>query len=253
MKNRGRKVSEDITLLTKNNILKDLYISKCFEDMFELGKKLGQGAQSMVYECSDKLDGKKYAAKVIRSSEPETIQNLKQQYKILKGLDHFAITKAKYLFVNEKNSTTHMVNELHPYGTLRDFLNDQSRLTESEAASILDSLIKGVKYLHSKGVCHRDLKPENIIYDPETSTLKIIDFEIAAMKKYQKERLQMWTPTGTIFYKAPEMFQGGLYGEEVDMWAIGVIAYEMLAGEPPFADRYEARTTKKICFEEPDL
>ncbi len=63
-------------------------------------------------------------------------------------------------------------------------MRENRKMKENEIASILDTLLKGVKYLHENGVCHRDLKPENIIYDPETGILKIIDFDIASMKKY---------------------------------------------------------------------
>jgi len=85
-------------------------------------------------------------------------------------------------------------------------LDVYGRLKEAETAEIVNSLLSSVAYMHSMGVCHRDLKPENIMYNPVNQTLKIIDFEISKMTKYKHEKLEMWTNTGTLQYKAPEMF-----------------------------------------------
>ena len=62
------------------------------------------------------------------------------------------------------------------------------------------------------------------MFDPENFKIKLIDFEIAKMKRYEHQKLQMWTNTGTICYKAPEMFEGS-YDEKIDIWALGVIAF----------------------------
>ena len=78
--------------------------------------------------------------------------------------------------------------------------------------------------MEEKGVCHRDLKSENILYDPKTGDLRIIDFELARMQRYSDERLELWSNTGTLHYRAPESFKG-CYGIPVDMWAIGIITF----------------------------
>ena len=98
---------------------------------------------------------------------------------------------------------------------------------------ILSTLI----YLHKKKVCHRDIKPENILFDEVKGELKLIDFEISKTVRYDHERLEMWTNTGTLQYKAPEMFKGK-YNEIVDVWAVGVICYEMATGRLPFQNKY---------------
>lgn len=77
------------------------------------------------------------------------------------------------------------------------------------------------------GVCHRDIKPDNILFSLQTNCLKIIDFGISKFiynrKTIAKEK--MWTVTGSIYYKAPEMFSGTEYDEGVDAWAIGITAF----------------------------
>lgn len=92
------------------------------------------------------------------------------------------------------------------------------------------------------GICHRDLKPDNILFDPVSGSLKLIDFGVSKLiynrKKQRKEK--MWTVTGTIHYKAPEMFEGKEYDELVDAWAIGVITYQLLYGRLPFYSEFLA-------------
>lgn len=81
-------------------------------------------------------------------------------------------------------------------------------------------------YLHSNKVCHRDIKPANILYDSEAcdehSGFRLIDYEICKFSK--KDEIEMWTVTGSLFYKAPEMFKGS-YDQKIDVWGCGIICY----------------------------
>lgn len=98
--------------------------------------------------------------------------------------------------------------------------------------------------MHKKGVCHRDLKPENILVNRhEPENIKVIDFGAATSffqkKKNIKYKKTMWTKTGTISYQAPELFQQVDYDEKIDVWSIGVMAYQMLCGHLPFTSEYQ--------------
>lgn len=103
--------------------------------------------------------------------------------------------------------------------------------------------------MHDKGVCHRDIKPQNILYDPAEREVKLIDFEISKMNR-RHGKMEMWTMTGTVYYKAPEMF-AGKYCEAIDVWSIGVTAYEMLTGRLPFMKEYLNDTIEDIKHREP--
>jgi serine/threonine protein kinase len=96
----------------------------------------------------------------------------------------------------------------------------------------MGSLLEVVDYMHRLGICHRDLKPENIMFDPDDSTIKLIDFDISknflSNKEVEPEPEDMFTVTGTLSYKAPEMLKGGGYSCRVDIWALGVILYQLL-------------------------
>jgi serine/threonine protein kinase len=85
-------------------------------------KKINEGSQSVVYECVEKNTGASYAVKVIRKKDVETFKTLKEQYRVLKNLNHENIIKAHYLFVNYKMGTSHMVCELCRYDDLKTYL-----------------------------------------------------------------------------------------------------------------------------------
>lgn len=84
------------------------------------------------------------------------------------------------------------------------------------------------------------------MYGSKTGELKIIDFELAKMRKYVNKKLEMWTNTGSLHYKAPEMFKGS-YNEAIDMWAVGVVIYEMVYKKLPFHSDYVSDTIIAIC------
>ena len=115
-------------------------------------------------------------------------------------------------------------------------------------ARIIYELLDCLAYLQYKGVCHRDIKPENILYDAKTGTIKLIDFELARMQRYSHEKLELWSNSGTLHYRAPESFGRG-YGIPADMWAVGIIAFELLTGTVPFKTSFYKNTVDKIQFE----
>lgn len=117
-----------------------------------------------------------------------------------------------------------------PFPTLRKF----QHLPEQEIILVMRQLLEALQYLHSTKLCHRDLKPDNIMYDRENKLIYIIDFGICKRFYERGKRKDMWTPTGTLAYKAPEMLEGGGYNESVDLWAVGVVMFELITGRRPF-------------------
>lgn len=89
-------------------------------------------------------------------------------------------------------------------------------------------------YLHQLKICHRDIKPENVLYDRVNRKIKLIDFGISKKCYIRNLPREMLTLTGTLYYRAPEMFEGGGYDERVDLWAAGVLMYRLMTGATPF-------------------
>lgn len=117
-------------------------------------------------------------------------------------------------------------------------MEENKNLEANKVANILKQLIKTIAFMHEEGACHRDIKPENIMYCPETQKIKLVDFELARRLKYAGDEFEMFTKTGTLQYRAPEMFKA-LYDERIDLWAIGVVAYKLFTGNLPFSGSYE--------------
>lgn len=98
--------------------------------------------------------------------------------------------------------------------------------SETKTAKIMEQLFQGLQYMHALSICHRDIKLDNLIYDPDTQTVKIIDFGFAVTSS---ERLRV--PCGTPAYMAPELTLRLEYkGDKTDMWAAGVVMYALLTG-----------------------
>jgi serine/threonine protein kinase len=116
---------------------------------------------------------------------------------------------------------------------------------EEDIKNIMHQLLSTLSYLHRHSVVHRDLKLSNFLYDPVSKMIKLIDFGISKRFKKRGAHLDMWTITGTLYYRAPEMFSGG-YREGVDIWAAGVIFYKLVTGRTPFESEYISETIQHI-------
>ena len=116
---------------------------------------------------------------------------------------------------------------------------------EDEIKGFMKKLLDTLKYLHRHDIVHRDIKPQNILYDHTTKDIKLIDFGISRRCRKRGVHFDMWTMTGTLFYRAPQMLAGS-YRESVDVWAAGVVLYKMICGRTPFESEYHSETTKNI-------
>jgi calcium/calmodulin-dependent protein kinase I len=129
-------------------------------------------------------------------------------------------------------------------GELFDRIVEKGSYTEKDASHLIRQILEAVDYMHSQGVVHRDLKPENLLYysPDEDSKIMISDFGLSKME----ESGVMATACGTPGYVAPEVLAQKPYGKSVDVWSIGVIAYILLCGYPPFYDENDANLFAQI-------
>lgn len=203
------------------------------EDFYTIGKEIGRGAFSIVKEGTNKDDGEKYAIKIIEKKyiKKKHVEQLRREIDIMRKVDHPNVLALIDLFETEKELT--LVMELVSGGELFFKIVEIGSFTELNAAQIIFQVCEGVAYLHEHGIAHRDLKPENLLCQGEGKdmVIKIADF---GLSKVFEGAAQLSTSCGTPDYVAPEVLTGENYGEAVDIWSVGVIAYILLCGFPPF-------------------
>ncbi|ETW06218.1 CAMK/CAMK1 protein kinase [Aphanomyces invadans] len=205
-----------------------------FNDMYNLGKRLGSGAFAVVREGVHKGTGSKYAIKCIQTSSLSTadVQGLRQEIAILKQLSHPNIMSLHDVI--EEPGMTYLVTEFIAGGELFDRIVEKTFYSENEARDLVRVLLVAIKYCHDHNVVHRDLKPENLLLTShgDDASIKLADFGFAKLHGVDG----LTTACGTPGYIAPEILQGAAYGKAVDIWSIGVITFILLCGYPPFHD-----------------
>jgi len=216
-----------------------------FADSYKIGKALGEGAFSVVREATNRRTNESYAVKVITKAKlsQEDEDALKDEIHILQTLKHQNII-CLYKDYNEP-AFYYLVTEMMKGGELFDRIVAKTYYNEKEARDVCKILFEAIAYCHSQGIAHRDLKPENLLLMSKTNDrdIKIADFGFAT-KVTSEECLK--TQCGTPGYVAPEILRGVQYGQKADMWSLGVIAYILIGGYPPFIEQNQRELFRKI-------
>ncbi|KAI8381525.1 kinase-like domain-containing protein [Radiomyces spectabilis] len=201
---------------------------------FEIGRALGRGKFGHVYLAREKQSGYVVALKVLYKKQLCTHgvqRQLQREIEIQGNLRHPNILRLYGYFHDE--TRVFLILELAGKGELYNELQRQGRFAESVAAKYIMQMANALLYLHSQRIIHRDIKPENLMLDVR-GELKIGDFGWSVRTASTESRRT--TLCGTLDYLPPEMVQGGLHNENVDLWSMGVLLYEMICGHPPFED-----------------
>ena len=194
---------------------------------------IGDGGLGTVYRVEDALLGTVFAAKVLSSklaTDEDAITTLKDEARIAMGLSHRNIVR---LFNFEQTDETYyLIMEFVDGCSLRDVFAHQSEFSHDTVRFIARSCADGLTFAHHNGIVHGDLKPENLMISQE-GLLKIIDFGVACLIHAPRESRYI---TGTPAYMSPEQKKGDPIDLRTDVYAMGMILYETLAGRTPFSD-----------------
>lgn len=221
---------------------------------YELGAQIGQGAMGTVYHGRDSVTGQLVAIKMLDRSRvagnPELVERFRREGEALRQLAHPHIVQL--LATDEKEGHHYLVMELIEGGDLLQLMQNQPQLPLSQVLSIALDLSDALTRAHRLNILHRDIKPANVLLDGNGRP-KLTDFGIARLGE-ASTLTQHGGVLGTVAYLSPEACQGETLDERADIWAFGLLLYEMLAGERPFAKPTSAATLMAILQEPiPDI
>jgi serine/threonine-protein kinase len=201
---------------------------------YEIIEPIGSGGLSQNYKARSP-DGTFVTLKFPSTElvgDPATYERFLRELKIGQKLSHPAIPRA--LSINENKTGPCLALEYIEGKSLRKLLLDGAPLSLEQSLDFISQLAEVVSYLHSHGVYHRDLKPENIIVDSH-GKIHIVDFGIALLQGARRVTWQNLSDAlGTPDYMAPEQIQGKRGDTRTDLYALGIILYEMQTGSVPF-------------------
>lgn len=231
------------------------------EEQYFHGPMLGEGAYGEVYAMFHRSLGVKRAVKVIHKSRLSVSPVVAEdEVRVLKALDHPHVIRIYEAF--ERRDTLHIVMDWAEGGTLAAVLSTQRTqgrmVSEAWACTAAQQMCAALEYIHFKGVVHCDLKPENAMLlravDPmrnEAPHLVLVDFGLAEIVEARQNGGPLMI-RGTAVYLSPEGFEGHLT-EKSDLWALGVVIFEMLLGRRPFQAENMAVLWLKVAQHEAPL
>ena len=255
----------------------------CFGDIasrysIDYSRVLGKGTDTTVYVCQDRETGEHYAVKTIAKRGAKR-RDLHREVSLLRDLREEAREVCPWrpgrcggvielVDLDEDTFNLHIVTELCRGGALAGRINDKvdehRRLSsegtaaprcfsDEDAATVLRQVLSALNFLHSHDICHRDIKPENILFlHPEGTkgpdgkdvglAVRLVDLGLARYHHASSFEPRMSTVVGTCTYIAPEVLRRR-YDRRCDHWSLGVVAYVMMCGYPPFV----GDTNEEVC------
>jgi eukaryotic-like serine/threonine-protein kinase len=227
---------------------------KLIGNRYQLHEPLGKGGMGIVYRATDRLTGQIVALKQVTgltenrelSTDDESTEfrlALAREFKVLASLRHpHIITVLDYGFDEQRQ----------PFFTMELLDEAQSFLVAGQEKSLDDQIellirvLQALAYLHRRAILHRDLKPSNVLVAAD-GQVKVLDFGLAEESQQSKEIM------GTLAYMAPEILHGQQATEAADLYAIGIMTYELLAGRHPFDTSTPPRLIEGMLHTAPDL
>ena len=209
-------------------------------DHYRLDATVARSGMATLFKATDMRDGRQVAIKVPHAemeADPVLVERFRREQEIGQTLNHPGVVKT---FDGEERSRLYMVIEWVEGRLLRSILNQKCRdegcrMPVERALKIALGICDALDYMHKHGVVHRDLKPENIMVDGD-DRIKLIDFGIAMKEDARRLTfVNLSTTLGTPDYISPEQVKGQRGDQRSDIYALGVMLYEMLTGETPFS------------------
>jgi serine/threonine protein kinase len=215
---------------------------------YEILERIGEGGFGVVYKGFDPLIQRFVAVKTCTSPDQELKQRYTREAQIAGQLDHANIVRIFDFGIEE--GTPFLVQEFLSGEDLDNKISNRAFVPHAERLLYLIHIARGLQYAHSKGVVHRDIKPANIRI-LEDGSAKIMDFGVATLQHSDTRLTAAGTTMGTAAYLAPEQIRGEQVDGRTDIFSFGVIAYELVTGERPFAQETISAILYEILNDDP--
>ena len=205
-------------------------------DRFQIQNHMAQGGMSNIYRAFDLVSKKDVVIKVPDQSmigDPAQFERFQREMEVARQLDHPAILRG--LFAGQYNRIPYLVTEMIQGTSLRKIVETSTPMLPEQAVALIKKIADGMAYCHDHNVVHRDLKPENILVSDEGQPV-IMDFGLALTKSAHRVTYSNLSATmGTPDYMAPEQVEGQRGDGRTDIYALGIVLFELLTGYPPFS------------------
>ncbi|CZD24082.1 serine/threonine-protein kinase StkP [Streptococcus pneumoniae] len=211
-----------------------IQIGKIFAGRYRIVKQIGRGGMADVYLAKDLiLDGEEVAVKVLRTNyqtDPIAVARFQREARAMADLDHPHIVRITD--IGEEDGQQYLAMEYVAGLDLKRYIKEHYPLSNEEAVRIMGQILLAMRLAHTRGIVHRDLKPQNILLTPD-GTAKVTDFGIAVAFA-ETSLTQTNSMLGSVHYLSPEQARGSKATVQSDIYAMGIIFYEMLTGHIPY-------------------
>ena len=228
-----------------------MQIGQIIKERYEITQLLGEGGMSYVYKAIDKQLQRTVAIKTLKPNYVEQekfVERFKREAQTAANLNHPNIVQ---IFDWGIGDEPFFVMEYIEGNTLTSIIANKRTISMNDILFIGAQVSSGLQAAHSKGLVHRDIKPGNIMITPE-GKVKVTDFGIVSLQNEESDITKTGSILGTASYISPEQAQGKPVSKESDLYSLGTVLYELIAGRPPFEGDTPIATATKHITDKPE-
>lgn len=219
------------------------------DSRYEIVRQIGGGGMATVYQAFDTYLKRDVTLKMIRfdiKDQPDALERFQKEAKAATTLSNEHIVQL--YDAGEEDGTPYLVMEYVDGTDLKNYIKEHFPIPYQEVVDIMDQVLDAVTAAHKAGIIHRDLKPQNILIDQD-GQVKITDFGIALAQNKFGAANGKEPVIGSIHYLAPEVTRGQVASEKSDIYALGVILYQLLTGQVP----YQGDSADRVAYQHAEV